>query len=151
MNGTIEPNEVELVIRDRIAGLPTAQYGQGITNPAWTETDTAGVLEVDNGERAHLKYRVFVSSSPAARSQFETALVVSRLVVEFLFRLRAGQEVADGRAAWVAAKDVRKVVMSHPDPRFSVVLVDAGRAYGDEDGEVRLIQQAFDVTHELEV
>jgi len=151
---TIEPNEVESVITTRIARLPATEHAQDIPSATWSETSTIGELDSGNTAAVHLLFAVAVSgvpASPLAAQYADSASVRSRLVVEFFYRLRATKQTDDARSAWNAARQVRRAVMRAPDPRFAVILVDAGRVFDNTQDGVRLIQQQFDVIHDVEV
>lgn len=103
----LEPGQILDVAAARLQALDASKWAQGDrATPAWRESSIA--LDVaQESAFGHLAFSVAFDDAPfeAGRyNQFEGATVRARLLVGFLYRLRAMAQVADHRNAWNAAR-----------------------------------------------
>jgi hypothetical protein len=147
-----EVYQLEAATAAKVAALDAAAFDQGSIEATWTESDQAISADGVSYATSHLSFAVIVSASPAvsndSQASYRYARVRSRLLVEFLYHLRPGQQIADQRLAARAAADLRRAVMA-PDPDANIVLFDAGRYSRTSDGEWLLVQVEFDAYHDL--
>ena len=147
-----EVYQLEAVAAERVGSVDAAPFKQGSIVASFTESAQAISADGVSYATSHLSFSAFVTSSPAMatdnQGSWETAKVRSRLLVEFLYHLRPGQQIGDQRLALRAAAAVRRAVMA-PTPEFNVALFDAGRTSKTSDGEWLLTQVEFDAFHDV--
>ena len=149
---SFEVYEVEADAAARIAVLDASAYKQGNVAAEWRESTQAATADGVSYATSHLSFSAFVTSSPAVSPSHQmawtTARVRSRLLVEYLFHLRPGQQISDSRLSARAAGDIRRAIMA-PSSDYNAVLFDAGRVQRTSDGEWLLVQVEFDVFHDV--
>ena len=109
-----EVYQLEAVAAERVGSVDAAPFKQGSIVASFTESDQAISADGVSYATSHLSFSAFVTSSPAMatdnQGSWETAKVRSRLLVEFLYHLRPGQQIGDQRLALRAAAAVRRAL-----------------------------------------
>lgn len=149
--------EVEEALVAQIQALDPSAHQQGGSADVWHESRVPLSIVDDPSNLGHLAFNVWIEAAPNSGLHRDAELageiyVVAGLVVAFAYRLRAGNQVADARAATDAAHDVVRALMA-PDAAGSadVAYVDGLQPAMADDGEWLFVTQTYEVRFDLDL
>ena len=164
-------DQIEEDIAARVAAIDASPFDQrdtsstarGASAPAFTEADSPLVPEGEARPLGHLRFSALADGAIVTgdrQAPSSDAKTVSGLVVQFLYRLRAGKNSAtpavplqriDQRLAARAASAIVRAVKAFPQDQWQATVLDAWSPTVSEDGEWLLVDVSFSVLYEMPV